>query len=357
MAKRRCLEEQSGNPDGKQVLPSTVALASYFRPWLDDPGAWPAWDLTVEERGAFAEALSAAGMQAVERLRNLYGEQADTFGAATLAEALAADALPEADLQRAALAISACDHHRLRCGVPRAAAGDLTSPSNSRRWTVLRPYLVARCLAMLRGNAVDALMWRAISGRIADDWVQVAQLTRNIQQELSASGLFDEVAVTLELNPPVAGGGRWIAMQSKSALAELRRRLAAREACLVELIRDAETSPPGVDLVVVYRLEDELTLGRDGVDRVRLWIYDPHRGGTPASLRLTLADDGVQAVEWPADPTGRATVKALRLVRLEDAEPPLAGWRRWLRPAHPWGVFWWLKRVFSLRLARRREDA
>jgi hypothetical protein len=341
------------------------AVASRFRPWLDDmasagsdarPAPWPDWDLAAEEQKAFSDAMREAATQAVERLRNLYGEQADTFGGATLVEILAAQVLPEAALQRAALAISACDHHRLRCGVPRAAAGGLTNPSNSRRWAALRPYLVARCLAMLRDNAVDALMWRAIFGRIADDWVQVAQLTRNIQQELSASGLFDEVAVTLELNPPVAGGGRWIAMQSKSALAELRRRLAAREACLAELIRDAETSPPAVDLVVVYRLEDELTLGRDGVDRVRLWIYDPHRGAAPASLRLTLADDGVQAVEWPADTDERPTVKALRLVRLEDAAPPLAGWRRWCRAAHPWGVFWWLKRVCLLALTRGRES-
>src|SRR3546814_9490762 len=74
-------------------------------------------------------------------------------------------------------------------------------------------------------------------------------------------------AVSLELNPPVAGGGRWIALQSRFALAELRRRLVAREAPLVELIRDAESDTPGVDLVVAWRLEDELNLGRDGVER------------------------------------------------------------------------------------------
>lgn len=323
----------------------------------DGASAWPDWDLAAEEHKAFSEAMAEAGAQAAERLRNLYGEQADTFGAAALVGNLAAQALPEAELQRAALAIAACDFHRLRCGGLRAVPGGLTNRVNRRRWAALRPYLVQRCLAMLRGNAMDALMWRAIFGRIADDWAQVGQLTRNIQQELSASGLFDEVAVTLELNPPVAGGGRWIAMQSKSALAELRRRLAAREACLVELIRDAETLPPAVDLVVVYRLEDELTLGRDGVDRVRLWIYDPHRGDEPASLRLTLAEDGVQAVEWPADRSERPSVKALRLVRLEAAAPPLPGWRRWCRAPHPWGVFWWLKRVCLLALTRKRDSA
>ncbi len=87
---------------------------------------------------------------------------------------------------------------------------------------------------------------------------------------------------------------------------------------------------------------------------MRLWLYDPHRGATAASLRLTLADDGVQAVELPAD-AGRPTVKALRLVRLEDAWPPLFGWRRWCRAVHPWGAFWWLKRVCLLTLTRQRD--
>src|SRR3546814_13389028 len=106
---------------------------------------------------------------------------------------------------------------------------------------------------MLRENAADALLWRAILARVSDAWAPVAQLTRSIHQELSASGLFGDVAVTLELNPPVDGGGRWIAMQSRAAVAELRRRLAAREPCLVELIRDAEGDLPAPDLVVVSR--------------------------------------------------------------------------------------------------------
>src|SRR3546814_6052499 len=76
----------------------------------------------------------------------------------------------------------------------------------------------------------------------------------------------------------------------------------AREAPLVELIRDAESDTPGVDLVVAWRLEDELNLGRDGVERVRLRLYDPRRGAAAVSLRLTLAEDGVQAVELPPDP-------------------------------------------------------
>src|SRR3546814_10683638 len=96
----------------------------------------------------------------------------------------------------------------------------------------------------------------------------------------------------------------------------------SREPCLVELIRDAEgdlpaLDLPALDLVVVYRLADELTLGGDGVERVRLWIYDPRRGGASASLRLTLADDSVQAIELPAQ-ARRPSVKALRLVRLAE---------------------------------------
>ena len=338
-------------------MSEVTATASRFRPWLDDPGPWPDWHLEAEEQQAFAAALTAGAAQAAERLSNLYGAQAETFGATALVQALAAQALPEADLQSAALAIAAADHHHARLFVPRAGAGGLTDPANRKRWQELRPYLVARALAMLRDNAADALMWRAILGRVADDWVPVAQLTRAIHQELSASGLFSDVQVTLELNPPVAGGGRWIALQSKGALAELRRRLRSREACLVELIRDTEAAPPALELAVAYRLEDELTLGRDGVERVRLWLYDPRRGAVAVSLRITLADDRLQAVELPAA-EGRPSVKALRLVRLVvPADPPFTGWRRWLRPVHPWGAFWWLRRVCLLVLARKREHS
>jgi len=334
------------------------AAQSRFRPWLDHlgidgPGAWPDWELDTGEEAAVAAALAAGAAEAAERLTNLYGKESATFGATALVAALGAQPLPPRDLQRAALAIAACDHHRLRLDLPRAAAGGLTSRANRRRWQALRPYLVARAQAMVEANATDALMWRAIFGRIADNWMPVAQLTRAIHQELSASGLFDDVQVTLELNPPVAGGGRWVAMQCKSALAALRKRLAAREACLVELIRDAEVDPPAVDLVVAWRLEDELTLGRDGVDRVRLWIYDPRRGGVGASLRLTLAEDGVQAVEMPAA-KDLPSVKALRLVRLADADPPIFGWRRWLAAVHPWGCLWWLKRQVLLFTTRGR---
>ncbi|WP_340115963.1 hypothetical protein [Pelagibius sp. 7325] len=332
---------------------------SRFRPWLDhlgldDPGAWPAWELTAAEGAGFAAALADGGRVAGERLTNLYGAHSDTFGAVALVEAMAAAALPEEELQRAALVLAACDHHHLRLTPPRAAPGGLANPANARRWKALQPYLVRRATALLRDNAAEALMWRAIFARVADNWAPVAQLTRAMQQELNASGLFDTVEVTLELNPPVAGGGRWIAMQAKGALAELRRRLDRREACPVELIRDAEDDLPAVDLAVVYRLEEELSLGRDGVERVRLWLYDPRRGEAPVSLRVTLADDGIQAVEQPADPE-RPSVKALRLVKLEAADPPVTGWRRWCRAVHPWGCGWWLHRVVALALTRGRE--
>ncbi len=329
-------------------------VASRFRPWLDDPGRWPDWDLDAGEQQAFAAALTDGAAVAAERLAKLYGAQAETFGATALVRALAAQSLPEADLQSAALTIAAADHHRARLAVPRAGAGGLTDPTNIKRWQELRPYLVARALAMLRDNAADALMWRAIFGRVADAWVPVAQLTRAIHQELSASGLFNDIEVTLELTPPVAGGGRWIALQCKGTLAELRHRLGSRKACLVELIRDAEGGPPATELAVAYRLEDELTRGRDGVERVRLWLYDPRRGDTAVSLRITLAEDRLQVVELPAA-EGRPSVKALRLVTLAAADPPFTGWRRWFRPVHPWGAFWWLRRVCLLASARKRD--
>ncbi|WP_193367149.1 hypothetical protein [Pelagibius marinus] len=322
---------------------------SRFRPWLDDPAGWPDWLLTPEEAAGFAADQAAAGAEAAARLTNLYGEQADTFGAAGLVEALAAQSLDAADLQAVALAIAAADYHRERLPVPRAEVGGITNPRNRPVWEKLRPYLVARCRAALAAQGAEALQWRAILGRVPDNWLPAAQLTRALQQELNASGLFSEVEVTLELNPPVAGGGRWIAMQCRGTLAELRRRLPAREPCLVELIRDAEDAAP--QWAVAYRLEDELSLGRDGVERVRLWFHDPRRGGAEVSLRITLADDRIQAVETPAPEAG-AAVKALRLVKLEPGEPPRFGWRRWFRRAHPWGAFWWLKRLWLLRFSR-----
>jgi len=69
---------------------------------------------------------------------------------------------------------------------------------------------------------------------------------------------------------------------------------------------------------------------------------------------VTLADDGIQAVEQPADPE-RPSVKALRLVKLEAAAPPVTGWRRWCRAVHPWGCVWWLQRVTLLVLRRGRD--
>ncbi|GAB4229365.1 MAG: hypothetical protein Tsb0032_36060 [Kiloniellaceae bacterium] len=320
-----------------------------FRPWLDDFTGWPAWELSAEEARGFADDLNADADLADERLANLYGEKAESFGAAQLVGALRTQAPAEADLEAAAAALAACEYHVRRATPPRAAPGGTTNPGNRAKWEKLRPYQVARCRAVLRDNGADALQWRAILGRVPDNWLPAAQLTRALQQELNASGLFSDVEVTLELNPPVAGGGRWIAMQVRGALKELRRRLEEREPCLVELIRDPESA--ATEWAVAYRLEDELSLGRDGVERVRLWLYDPRRGGQEVSLRLTLADDRIQAVEHPA-PEASPAVKALRLVRLSPGTPPLFGWRGWLRGAHPWGAFWWLKRRWLLRFSR-----
>src|SRR3546814_16705649 len=98
---------------------------------------------------------------------------------------------------------------------------------------------------MLRENAADALLWRAIYARVADGFEPVAQLTRSIHQELAASGLFGAVAVSLELNPPVAGGARWLALQSRFATAELRRRPVALGAPPVGLLREAAQDTAG----------------------------------------------------------------------------------------------------------------
>ena len=314
---------------------------SRFRPWLDDPGSWPPLALTAAESGELAAQLAQGAATAVEKLRNLYGEEAASSGALGLADSLAEASLPEPEVQAAVLAVAAWDHHHARQPLPRLQV-------NERCWAQLRPYLLARAASLLRDNAAEALLWRAISARIPDNWAPQAELTRALQQEIGASGLFEDVAVTLELNPQVAGGGRWVAMQTRGALAELRRRLAAGEACLLELIRDPEGDHPSTDIVVGYRLEEELNLGRDGVERQRLWVYDPRRGAQAISLRLTLADDRVQAVEAPPDQT-RPSVTALRLVSLEAATPPRFGWRRRLQGILPWRVLWLLQRLWLLR--------
>jgi hypothetical protein len=313
---------------------------SRFRPWLDNPGPLPAWDATPEEQAAVAEALAAGAATACEKLSNLYEDHAEISGAVELIGRLGSTALPPQCLAATARALVAADYFHAR-----------SAPPCDGQVAAFRDYLVTRTLEMLQGNAAEALLWRAVYGRIADNWAPQAQLTRALQQELSASGLFGSVEVTLELNPPVAGGGRWIAMQTRGTLAELRQRLQRGEVVLLELIRDAEADLPAVNLVAAYHLEDELTFGRDGVDRVRLRVYDPQRGGEAVSLRLTLSDDRVQSVETPAA-AKLPSVKALRPVRLPPVQPPLEGWRRQLGSRPPWTALWWARRLWRLQTAR-----
>ncbi len=328
---------------------------SHFRPWLDDLGAWPAWDLESGDAAAFAEAMVEAGPKAAARLAELYGNKVDGFGAAALIAELAAQSPEEEDLRAAALAMAACDYYRARVTVPRAESGGLTNPANQARWESLRPSLIARCRAALAATAADSLLWRAILGRVPDNWLPAEQLTRALRRQLDASGLFKEVEVTLDLRPPVQGGRPWIAAGTKAALAELRAGLKAREACLVELIRDPMTAPSAAQLVVVYRMEDEAAEGEEEAGaRVVLSCYDPRRGSEALTLRLSLTAEGVYVTE--ADPDdSRPAVKALRLVDLEAADPPLFGWRRRLRWFLPWGALWWVKRLWLLFRSRKRD--
>src|SRR3546814_4823686 len=119
------------------------------------------------EQAACAAALSAGGDLAAERLVNLYGGEAQASGALDLVAALAALPPATGELQATALAIAAADRYAARldgrCGCQHFG-----------------PYLAARTLAMLRENAADALLWRAIYARVADGFETVDPLTRSI---------------------------------------------------------------------------------------------------------------------------------------------------------------------------------
>lgn len=321
---------------------------SWFRPWLDDPGPWEVWRLETEEEIAVAAALQDAAAPAEAELHGLFGEQADVFGGGALVRHLARQPVEAEPLFRAAVAIAALDHYRSRVGIPRPEPGGNTNPANRERWSALRPYLMARAQQCLQSNAADSLLWRAILGRVADNWVPTALIGRRLERHLMDSGLFTSIAVDLDLRPPVPGGRVWLRAETAKALETVKASLAGRQPVLVELLRDPLVSPAAAQWVVVYRMET----AEDGW--TTLACYDPVLGIAPLSLRLRLEDDALTVRESSAAEAGPA-IKALRVVAVTETLPPLFGLRRRLRWLLPWGFFWYLKRRWQVFRSRRRE--
>lgn len=329
---------------------------SRFRPWLDDLGSWPDWQLQSDESSVFVDDIAVAGQEAANHLTELYGSKADVFGAGTHIEDMASQLPDEEAMQAMAIAIAACDHYNARVTVPRVSVGGLTNSANSKRWQTLRPYLVKRCQETLCRAAAQSMLWRSILARMPDNWLPTAQLTRALRRQLDESGMFKEFEVALDLKAPVPGGERWIAMQCAATVAALRTRLKAREACLVELIRDPGSGPLAAQFVVVYRMHDEIGTDEEtGSGRVTLSCYEPTLGGAVYRLQLALTGERVVFRSFDEPRDVRPAVKALRLVALDTVEPPLFGWRRRLRAILPWRPLWWVKRVLLLFVLRERE--
>lgn len=304
--------------------------------------------METDEETALSAALQDAAAPAEAALHGLFGDQADVFGGGALVRHLAQRPVEAQPLFRAALAIAALDHYRARVSVPRAEPGGGTNPVNRDRWAVLRPYLMQRVRHGLQSNATDSLLWRAILGRVADNWVPTALIGRRLERHLMESGLFTSVAVDLDLRPPVPGGRVWLRAETAKTLETVKASLARRRPVLVELLRDPLASPAAAQWAVVYRMDTT----EDGW--TTLACYDPALGAAPLSLRLRLEDDALTVRESPAEEVGPA-VKALRVITYAPAPPPLFGPRRRLRWLLPWGLFWYLKRRWQVFRSRKRE--
>jgi len=325
-------------------------LESWFRPWLDDPGPWDPWEMEPPEAAAVAELLRGAAGPARERLESDFAAEARRFGATALADRLAATpAEPEA-LFRIVLALAAIDHYRARLAPPRPDPGGSTNATNRERWAALRPYLLRRLHAWAEDNAADSLIWRAVAGRIADNWIPAEQISRSLERQLSETGLFTSVAVDLDLKPPVPGGGAWVRARTAETLERIKAALAQRQPVAVEVLRDPLTAPAGAQVLVVYRLEDR------GDGWLFLTGYDPATPGAPQRMRLQLGPEALRVRE-PQDSEGRPAVKGLRCIDAPPGEPPLFGWRRRLRRVLPWGLFWYLGRRWRLFRDRKRDRA
>ena len=318
---------------------------SWFRPWLDDPGAWEIWQFGPEEEAEIAALLAEAGRAAAERLVGHYGGQANSFGALALIEKLSAQTAGAEDLFRLALILLAVDHYRAQVAVPRPEPGGGTNPVNRDCWARLRPYLMARLRRCLAANAADSLAARAILGRIADNWIPGPEIARRLEREIMDSGAFVSVEVGLDLKLPVPGGRVWLRAETEKALSAVTALLRKRQPALIEVLRDPTTAPGSAQFLVVYELQAQ-------DDGTVLSCYDPKDATRPRRLRLKALEDRVAFQELPADET-RPAVRGFRVLDLPRELPPLSWIRRWLRWV--FGFFWYLKRRWRLWADRKRK--
>jgi hypothetical protein len=322
---------------------------SWFRPRLDDPGPWHPWELDGEELRRVEQVLQGAADEAIARLRSLFGQTGDIFGANGLARSLASVPRDVACAFSLAVALTAFDYHCYRATPPRPRAGGLTNRSNQQIWKQLRTHLFDRLLAILSTDATQSILWRSVLGRIPESWIPAALIEQALARHLSDLEPYTGISVELDLKPQVPGGQEWIQENTEQAVAAIEQSLARRRPSLVEVIRDPSTSPIAAQAVVVYGVEPGQEGGR------RLLCYDPAQGSRTVSIFLETAGGRLYFAEHePA--ADLPSIKALRVWSIEPAVPPLFGFRLYLDRLLPWRLFWFLKRGAALLVRVGDED-
>lgn len=315
---------------------------SQFRPWIDHPGPWDLWRLSPAEQSELQGLIKDAGAAATRVLYARYGRQAELFGGVALVKRMADGPPPVEPLFHSALAILARDAYRARVPLPRPEAGGATNPTNTRRWAVVRGYLLERLRGLLRANAEESLIARAVFARLPEDGLPTGQIARRLRREMEDSGLGADAQLTLELRPRISGGRRWLQAETVRALRAVEAGLDQGDPVLVELLRDPEAPPCCTQTAVVYRLEDS----EDGW--LSLSCYDPGQGERPLGLRLRSGPDRLRIYETGSGPE-RPAVQGIRLLALAPARSPQFGLRRYTRWIFPWAALWRLRRRWSLR--------
>lgn len=294
--------------------------------------------------------VNDAAETANETLRARYGDQAELFGASRLIGQLIKEGLSVEPLFHAALAIAAVGHYEARVTMRRPQPGGSTNPTNRKHWSALRPYLMECVRRSVAADTAGSLESRTIFACLADNWIPVEQISRQLKRQFDDSGLFKSVEVALDLRPSVKAGREWLRAETMETLKVIKQRLARRRPVLIEVLRDPTESPSAAQMVVVYRLDEFDN------DWLGLACYDPTRGPEPVGLRLLFSAGGLVIYDVPSD-QAHVAPKGLRQLSVGAEPPPLFGLRHMLRWVLPWRVFWWLKRRWLIFSTRKRDRA